>query len=777
MLINSPNISGSLTVTGNSVITGSLTVLGGINGAITGSATTASYVEYSNVANKPTLVSGSEQITYSGLSGIPSGIVSSSTQITGYNIFATTGSNQFDGSQAITGSLTVTGQVVAQTLNVQQVTSSIVFSSGSNIFGNSLGNTQQFTGSVSVTGSMTVNGASTFASSITSQLGSSGANFNSNAATTGAVNAYRVSNSTGVGSYGIESNAGNDLMTAGLSNATLLQSVSNTALQFGTQQIARMTITASGRVGIGNTVPVSALVVSTTSDTSSLGQSGILIQGADILTTGNVMALSFSAIPGTTRARAAVGSVVGADWGKGNLTFYTRDASDSSALSTADEKMRITSGGNVGIGTSNPATQLNVGHESHGIGFAYLGASSLPSIAGIFTSEGTAGGQTGYGSLLIKARSDFAPFYSIDFFTAASANTPVERMRITAGGNVGIGTLTPGYDGAGYGAVRYVSINNALGTGSNLELATGTTANDAYVGALDFINTSNTGAPGAGRYGIASIRAYTTNASATNTGGGYLTFNTKADGGSGAERMRITSGGSVGIGTDIPAARLQLNLTNAFPGTVLAGSGIGNAGNNFSIITTDAQGENVGGMITFGGMRNSDATNVGIFGGIRGGKENSTNGNTAGTLGFYTLQSAVAFAERMRIGSTGTITFNAYGAGTLSTSASGVISASDGRHKTKTRQIQNGLEIIHTLQPTYYKWNEDSPFASENEELGFIAQEIAEVIPEASPGVDEENKYRNYHDRAIIAMLVKGMQEQQSQIETLKSKIEILEQS
>ena len=40
------------------------------------SVATASYVEYSNVANKPALVSGSEQITYSGLTGIPSGIVS-----------------------------------------------------------------------------------------------------------------------------------------------------------------------------------------------------------------------------------------------------------------------------------------------------------------------------------------------------------------------------------------------------------------------------------------------------------------------------------------------------------------------------------------------------------------------------------------------------------------------------------------------------------------------------------------------------------------------------
>ena len=116
-------------------------------------------INYDSVLNKPTLVSGSSQITYSDVTGIPSGIISSSAQIVEYNVFATTGSNQFDGSQVITGSLTVTGEVVAQTLNVQEVTSSIVFSSGSNIFGNDLGNTQQLTGSVSITGSLTVNGS------------------------------------------------------------------------------------------------------------------------------------------------------------------------------------------------------------------------------------------------------------------------------------------------------------------------------------------------------------------------------------------------------------------------------------------------------------------------------------------------------------------------------------------------------------------------------------------------------------------------------------------
>jgi hypothetical protein len=68
-------------------------------------------------------------------------------------IGATTGSNSFRADQSITGSLTVTGQIIAQSINVQQVTSSIVYSSGSNIFGSTLSNTQTFTGSVNITGS------------------------------------------------------------------------------------------------------------------------------------------------------------------------------------------------------------------------------------------------------------------------------------------------------------------------------------------------------------------------------------------------------------------------------------------------------------------------------------------------------------------------------------------------------------------------------------------------------------------------------------------------
>jgi hypothetical protein len=79
---------------------------------------------------------------------------SASTRVTQIEtVYATTGSNSFRATQSITGSLTVTGQIIAQTINVQQVTSSIVYSSGSNVFGCDLNSRQTFTGSIYQTGS------------------------------------------------------------------------------------------------------------------------------------------------------------------------------------------------------------------------------------------------------------------------------------------------------------------------------------------------------------------------------------------------------------------------------------------------------------------------------------------------------------------------------------------------------------------------------------------------------------------------------------------------
>jgi len=84
-------------------------------------------------------------------------------QLTGS--YATTGSNTFVGNQTITGNLNVSGVISASVLYVQTETSSVIFSSGSNQFGDELTDIQTLSGSVKVQGSLTVNGVAVLTSS------------------------------------------------------------------------------------------------------------------------------------------------------------------------------------------------------------------------------------------------------------------------------------------------------------------------------------------------------------------------------------------------------------------------------------------------------------------------------------------------------------------------------------------------------------------------------------------------------------------------------------
>ncbi len=70
--------------------------------------------------------------------------------VTAYS--ATTASNHFKADQFITGSLTVTGKLTAQEFHTEITSASIVFESGSTIFGNSGDDTHTFTGSLLLNG-------------------------------------------------------------------------------------------------------------------------------------------------------------------------------------------------------------------------------------------------------------------------------------------------------------------------------------------------------------------------------------------------------------------------------------------------------------------------------------------------------------------------------------------------------------------------------------------------------------------------------------------------
>ena len=97
--------------------------------------------------------------------------------------------------------------------------------------------------------------------------------------------------------------------------------------------------------------------------------------------------------------------------------------------------------------------------------------------------------------------------------------------------------------------------------------------------------------------------------------------------------------------------------------------------------------------------------------------------------------------------------------------------ASDGRLKNKLDKKVRGMETIMQLEPTWYTWNEDSPFEIDKPELGLIAQEVELVLPECVIGKDVENLPMNYSDRAIIASLVKHNKELQKEVNVLNAKL------
>ena len=538
-------------VSGSSQVTYS-----GLTGIPAGIVSGSSQISFNGITDKPTLVSGSSQITYSGISSIPAGIVSSSTQITGYNLFATTGSNQFNGSQAITGSLTVTGQVVAQTLNVQQVTSSIVFSSGSNIFGNSLSNTQQFTGSLQVSGSshyvLGNVGIGTTSPSRTFQVNGYISAFD------GTTNTEIIS-SGGVGYFGTSTNH---------------------PLALQTNNAERIRITSGGNVGIGTTAPQSNLQVLGTIKVATGNAQGILGLGEANGTTVNV-----GLWRGAANAPTTDGNFLNLGGYEG-IVF----AVGAAAIGSQTERMRITSGGNVGIGTTSPDRKLGILVSPSSTGDDGInitnGSSSF-----ILTRTGSSYTYRGVPANAGMIYSGANLAFLSDGTNTTFHNGNGETMRITSGGNVGIGTTSPSVGLEVSGASNVTSRIRAAKTSSGtIEIgADRDTFGSPYISAitnsnLDFFtnDTHRMRITSGGNVGIGTtsptnglLQIYGTSGNmlslqklggaaavifgdaSTNYGliesinGGGLTFWT--GNGSLTERMRITSGGNVGIGTTNPA--------------------------------------------------------------------------------------------------------------------------------------------------------------------------------------------------------------------------------
>jgi hypothetical protein len=273
----------------------------------------------------------------------------------------------------------------------------------------------------------------------------------------------------------------------------------------------------------------------------------------------SVLALSTTAVGIGTSSPTEKLDVIGGALAAGNGTIRTGITYSSLGLlgtftnhdlgliTNGTEKARITSAGNVGIGTSSPAGKLHISGDG--------------AAANLIRLQNTGAGTNGFFDISVTSTdAQLIANYSTTAIPMLFLTGAAERLRITSTGNVGIGTSSP---------ASKLDVNQTNQSGDNdfIRLTTDATSGSLSLGiypssgnSLSFIGSNALFSSG----GVTRLNA--------GAGGSLLSMNTDSIAvyvSSGAanpvERMRIDSSGNVGFGTNAPVSRFNV-VTDAIAG-------------------------------------------------------------------------------------------------------------------------------------------------------------------------------------------------------------------
>jgi hypothetical protein len=514
--------------------------------------------------------------------------------------------------------------------------------------------------------------------------------------------------------------------------------------------------TYHARVGIGTTGPSSTLHVIGDNGTSA----NAVLRLRDTNSTSRTTRLQFEDYAGA--------------YADGLIDFKIPTAGSATGarldLGVGGAIISLVNGGNVGIGTTSPNALLNVKGSGNYNGIIAIDNGTTTGGGALFIRQN--GANSGFvgvlGGALGTSDRDFCYYAEVGLGHVFFTNDGTRVMTMTSGGNVGIGTTSiPGKFTAKYSS--YSSAQTPLYVGNTGFTAWNRQSYDTFVLQQD---------------DVTSFRMVEKNGEAT-TSDQVLTFSIGDGVGriatSGQPLQFYVNGSPSGLayqglsGTQVLAMNTngsaQFNYAVAMSSTLDVTSTVSTGGNFVASNSGIAEIRLRGGG--YGASYNTSLRSIAGAPGVLQMGNNGPNYILAGnTLGGGLLYFRVNCASESTTAGSLCLTLNANATAQFEstvTASGDIVAYSDRRIKENIKPIENALSKTLSLQGVTY--NRIETEADKSTKIGFIAQDVLDVLPEVvTHNLDSDIYGVSYGN--VTALLVEAIKELKAEVNDLKSRLD-----
>lgn len=347
--------------------------------------------------------------------------------------------------------------------------------------------------------------------------------------------------------------------------------------------------------------------------------------------------------------------------------------------------------------------------------------------------------------------------------TLALAPGGTERLRVDSSGNVGIGKTSP---------AKLLDVNgDALISGMTVGKGAIADLTDTIVG----YEALNGNAPGTQNtaVGFTALKANTANYG-TALGAYALSANTSGEGNCAVGRLALSSTTTGGSNTAMGLNAMNANTTGASNTAVgatalqanttgFSNTAVGLA--SLDVNTTGANNTAVGAYALHSNTTGGTNTAIGLQAGWGTGTNSNTTGNNNTFIGNESAGASATANNVITLGN-GAIT-------TLRCNVTTITALSDARDKANVEPIPAGLDFVNRLSPVAFDWNTRDGAKVGIPDMGFIAQDLLQVMEET--GIEVPNLVSQENpDRleagygTLIPVLVQAIKELSAQVRQLQ---------